>query len=117
WVFFAAFYVGFFAPVLFTGKVLAPPPDAALFYYPHYNSSVHLWEPLLMTGYPALADPQLMYWYPNALLLRFIPGSWNAFIVLAYVLASWFMYLFVRQATGRHFAGIVSGLIFGLCGF
>jgi hypothetical protein len=116
-LFFLVFYVCFFAPVLFTGKILAPAPDSSLFYYPHYNSPVHLWEPLLMTGYPALADPQLMYWYPPALLLRFIPGSWNAFIVLAYVLASWFMYLFVRQATGGHFAGTVSGLIFGLCGF
>ena len=116
-VFFAAFYVCFFSPVLFSGKVLAPPPDATFFYYPHYNSPVHLWDPLLMTGYPAMADPQLMNWYPLALLLRLIPGSWNSFIVLAYVLASWFMYLFVRQVTGKDFAGLVSGLIFGLGGF
>jgi hypothetical protein len=116
-LFFAAFYICLFSPALFSGKVLAPPPDALLFYYPHYALSFHLWEPFLMTGYPALADPQLMYWYPPALLFRFIPGSWNAFVILAYVLASWFMYLFIRQVTGTDFAGIVSGLIFGLCGF
>jgi hypothetical protein len=116
-LFFAAFYVCFFSPVLFTGKVLAPPTDAAFFYYPHYNSPLRLWDPLLMTGYPAMADPQMMNWYPLALLLRWIPGSWNAFVVLAYVLASWFMYAFVRRLTGRNFAGLVSGLIFGLCGF
>ena len=96
---------------------MAPPDDGVLFYYPHYNSPVQLWDPLLMTGYPAMADPQLMSWYPLALLLRYIPGSWNAFIVTAYFLASWFMYLFVRQVTGKDFAGLVSGLIFGLCGF
>jgi hypothetical protein len=116
-LFFAVFYACFFSPVLFSGKLLAPFPDAALFYYPHFNSSVKLWDPLLMTGYPALADPQLMSWYPLALLLRAIPRSWNVFIVLAYVLASWFMYLFVRQVTGKDFAGLVSGLMFGLCGF
>jgi hypothetical protein len=115
--FFAAFYVCFFSPALFTGKVLAPPTDAAFFYYPHYNSPLRLWDPLLMTGYPAMADPQMVNWYPLALLLRWIPGSWNVFVVLAYVLASWFMYAFVRKLTGRDFAGLVSGLIFGLCGF
>jgi hypothetical protein len=115
--FFAAFYICFFSPVLFTGRVLAPPADAALFYYPHYNSPLRLWDPLLMTGYPAMADPQMMNWYPLALILRWIPGSWNAFVVLAYVLASWFMYAFVRRLTSRDFAGLVSGLIFGLCGF
>ena len=93
------------------------PGDGLVFYYPHYHSPVQLWDPLLMTGYPAMADPQLMNWYPLALLFRLIPGSWNAFVVLAYILASWFMYLFVRQVTGRDFAGLVSGLIFGLCGF
>jgi hypothetical protein len=70
-----------------------------------------------MTGYPSMADPQMMFWYPLTLFLRLLPGSWNAFIVLAYILASWFMYLFVRCLTGRDLAGLGSGLIFGLCGF
>jgi hypothetical protein len=116
-LFFAVLHVCFFAPVWLGGKVLAPPPDATLFYYPHYHSPIRLWDPLLMTGYPSMADPQLMNWYPPALLLRLIPGSWNAFVMLGYFLASWFLYLFVRQATGKDFAGLMSGLIFGLCGF
>jgi hypothetical protein len=115
-LFFAVFYVCFFSPVLFAGRVLAP-TDSFLFYYPHFNSPFKLWDSLLMTGYPNLADPQLMSWYPLALLLRPIPGSWNTFVLLAYVLASWFMYLFVRKLTGLDFAGIMSGLIFGICGF
>ena len=116
-LFFAVFYICFFSPVLFTGKVLAPFPDGVFFYYPHYQAPVRLWDPLLMTGYPAMADPQLMSWYPPALLLRWIPGSWNAFVMLAYILASWFLYLFVRQVTGKDLAGVVSGFIYGLCGF
>jgi hypothetical protein len=116
-LFFAVFYMCFFSPVLFSGKVLAPPADGVLYYYPHYHAPVQLWDPLLMTGYPAMADPQLMSWYPLALLLRYIPGSWNAFVLLAYFLASWFMYLFVRRVTGNDLAGLVSGLILGLCGF
>ena len=115
-VFFAVFHLLFFSPVLFSGKQLAP-GDGAVYYYPHYNTAVQLWDPLLMTGYPAMADPQLMNWYPPALLLRYIPGSWNAFVLLAYTLASWFMFLFVRRLTGKDFAGLVAGLIFGLCGF
>ncbi len=116
-LFFAGLHTAFFSPVLFSRRVLAPPPDAVLFYDPHYIAPVRLWDSLLMTGYPAMADPQLIAWYPPALLLRWIPGSWNVFVVLAYVLASWFMYLFVRQATKNDFAGLVSGLMFGLCGF
>jgi hypothetical protein len=84
-LFFAVFYVCFFSPVLFAGRVLAP-TDSFLFYYPHFNSPFKLWDSLLMTGYPNLADPQLMSWYPLALLLRPIPGSWNTFVLLVWIL-------------------------------
>lgn len=115
-LFFAVFYICFFSPALFTGRELAP-IDSFHFYYPHYNSPEKLWDPLLMTGYPALGDPQLMSWYPPALLLRRIPGSWNTFVLSGYFLASFFMFMLVRKLTGRDFAGLVSGLMFGVCGF
>jgi hypothetical protein len=115
-LFLIVLYTAFFSPALFSRKILAP-ADGYLFYYPHYNSSFRTWDPLLMTGYPEFADPQIMRWYPLSMVFHIFPGSWNMFVVFTYVFASWFMYLLVRKLTGTDFAGLVSGMIFGLGGF
>jgi hypothetical protein len=109
------FYGLFFSPAWIEGRSLAP-GDGLAFYRPHYLPKT-LWEPNLMTGFPVAADPQVMTWYPPSLLLSWVAGTWNSFIISAYVIASWFTCLYVLALTENLLAGIFSGLIYGLSGF
>ena len=69
---FVGFYVLFFSPVLIEGRSLAP-GDGIASYRPNYLPKT-LWEPNLMTGFPVAADPQVMSWYPLAVLLSWLPA-------------------------------------------
>src|SRR5216684_7307198 len=110
---FIAIDLVFFSPVLLGGRLLAPGNGLQLF-LPNYYSPRTLGEPNLMTGYPVAADPEIMTWYPVSLLLSLIPHSWNAFELSAYIIAAWFAYLYVYELTANHFAGFISGLVYGL---
>ena len=105
-----------FAPILLAGRLLAP-GDGTTEYVPNYLTSRTLWEPALGTGYPAAADPLTFTWYPPAMLLSSIPGSYNIFVISAYVFAGWFTYLLVFTLTASRLAGWISGILFGLSGF
>lgn len=114
-LFFAALYIVYFSPVLLSGRVLAP-GDGLLQNYPAFMGSHSLWNPDLFSGYPAYADLQVAQWYPVRLL--FAPfGSFNGFVLTAYVLASFFAFLLVSRLTSSRFAGICAGLVFGMGGF
>jgi hypothetical protein len=113
---YTALAVAWFWPVLAAGKLLAP-GDGLIEALPSYLSPRTLWEPALGTGYPAAADPLSFTWYPPAILLSRIPGSFNTLILCAYVLAAWFTYLLVEALTGSRFAGWISGLLYGFSGF
>src|SRR5262249_35389617 len=78
-----------------------------------------LWDPTLFNGFPRLADPQLMLWYPLALPLALTGWEWlwNPFLLAPFVLGSCFTYGLVRRYTGSALAGSVAGLIYGLNGF
>ncbi len=58
-----------------------------------------------------------MAWYPVALLFALIPGSFNAFVVSAYVLASSFAYGYVYTLTGSRLGALVGGITYGMSGF
>ena len=109
-------YLLFFAPVLFTGKLLAP-GDGIVQSVPSFYAPRTLWIDTLYGGFPAAADPQMQHWYPVALLFALIPNSWNCFMVSAYVLASCFNYGYVKKVTGSKFAAAFGGLAYGLSGF
>jgi hypothetical protein len=113
---FSILFLIFFSPVWAGGRLLAP-GDGFLYHFPHYYAPTTLWDPNLATGFPNMADPQTMMWYPPAALLSSIPGSWNLFVISAYILASWFTCLYVRQLTDMDLSGVVAGLIYGLSGF
>ena len=115
-LFFCIVFAVLFAPATLSGRQLAP-GDGSLYYLPHYLMPFTLWNPYAMTGFPEAADPQTMKWYAPNILLSWIPGSWNVFVIAAYVLASWFTYLYVRALTAEGFAAVSAGLVFGLCGF
>jgi hypothetical protein len=113
---YAIFFAIFFSPVSSSGRVLAP-VDGFRFHYPHYWLPRALWDPNLATGFPVAADPQVMTWYPPAIILSWVPHSWNLFVVTTYVFASWFTFLYVRTLTRRADSALVAGFVFGVSGF
>ena len=116
---YTAFYTVFFGPVVLGGRLLANNPDAHLFHYPAVFGGRSLWDPLLFSGYPRLADPQFMLWYPLALPLSLTGCEWlwNPFILSSFILTSCFTYGLVRRVTGSMLAAAAAGLVFGLSGF
>ena len=120
-LFYSLLFTVFFSPVIFTGRLLAPGGgrlgDGLLYHVAYFVSDKLRWDPLLAGGYPMIADPQVMAWYPPALLLSFVPGGWNIFVISAYVLASCFTYGYVFTVTESRMAALASGMIYGMCGF
>ena len=115
--FYSLVFVGFFFPAIYQGYLLTVGGDGSLIYLPNFYSHKVLWDTLLFSGFPMMADPQVMTWYPPAFLLSFFPGSWNIFMILAYVAGSSFMHGYVHTLTRSRFAALTSGLMFGLSGF
>jgi len=116
-IFYSLVFVGFFFPAIYQGHLLAIGGDGSLIYLPNFYSHKVLWDTLLFSGFPMMADPQVMTWYPPAFLLSFLPGSWNVFMILAYIAGSSFMYGYLYTLTRSRFAALTSGLMFGLSGF
>ncbi len=109
------FFVAYFSPVLFGGKILAP-GDGYLQNYPSFRDGRSLWNPDLFSGYPAFADPQAARWYPIQILFA-ATGSFNLFAISAYILASLFAFLLGARLTGSRTAGVLAGLVYGTGGF
>jgi hypothetical protein len=121
WVvlFYTSLFIVFFSPAFLNGTLLTPGGDGINVYLPNFYARKVLWDNLLLSGFPMLADPQVMAWYPPALFFSMFDGnwSWNVFILLAYIAASCFMYGYVYRLTESRLAGLVSGIIFGLSGY
>ncbi len=115
-VFFCILFTIFFAPVIFSQRLLAP-GDGITYYIPAFYSKRTLWTDMLMSGFPVAADPQIQTWYPLSLLFSLIPNSWNAFVISAYVLAGCFTYGYVYSLTNSRLAGLVSGIVYSMSGF
>lgn len=108
-----------FAPKLWQGFVLAP-EDGFVQNFPGFAAkSSLLWTPLILTGFPVAADPQLAMFYPLHSLAGFFPPflGWNLYVLSAFVLATFFMALYCRRLTGSTFAGLVGGILYGLGGY
>ncbi len=112
---FALFYAIVFFPAIGGDRMLAF-DDGILYFLPAYNAPPTLWTDLVFGGYPVAADPQNMTWYPVAALLRWIPGSWNGFFGLGYVLAACFAYCYAYTLTRSRLASVVAGLVYSLTG-
>ncbi|MDT4968795.1 MAG: hypothetical protein QOJ64_3532 [Acidobacteriota bacterium] len=120
-LFYSLLFVIFFSPVLFYDSLLAPGGgrlgDGLLYHLTFFQSKKSFWDTLLSGGFPMTADPQVMTWYPPSMVLSLLPGMWNVFVVSAYVMASSFTYGYVYTLTQSRFAALVSGIIYGMCGF
>lgn len=116
-LFYSILYIVFFSPVLFSGGLMLAPGDGIPLFLPNFFSRKVLWDTLLFSGFPMFADPQVMMWYPPAILFSYIPGGWNVFIISAYILASFSMYGYVYTVTDSRLSAMASGMIYGMSGF
>ena len=120
-IFYSLLFTIFFSPVIFHDSLLAPGGgrlgDAVVSHIPYYLSEKLSWDPLLSCGFPMIADSQAMSWYPPALLLSLLPGTWNLFVISAYVMAACFAYGYVYALTESRMAALVAGTTYSMCGF
>ena len=124
---FTLLFTVLFAPALFGGRVLAPPGDGLLYYYPmraHVaavlrSGHLPLWNPYIYSGFPLLADVEAGAFYPpNALFLVLpAPVAMNLVALSSYVLAALFTFLYARAIGACVFGGLLSGIAFGASGF
>ncbi|HYY56941.1 MAG TPA: YfhO family protein, partial [Pyrinomonadaceae bacterium] len=115
-LFYSLLFTLFFSPALL-GDALLAPGDGIPIFLPNFYSRKVLWDALLFSGFPMFADPQVMMWYPLSIVASHLPGTWNIFVISAYVLASCFMYGYVYSITRSRLSGLMSGLIYGMSGF
>ncbi len=81
--------------------------------------SLPLWNPYEMAGVPHLANFQSGVFYPFNLLLLINPFyySWTFFIILQLLLASVFMYLYVRNLKMEKVSAVFGAVVFTFSGF
>ncbi len=113
--FYSGLYLIFFSPVIFSNRLLAP-GDGVHYYLPNFYLGKMFWDPLILSGFPVAADPQAMTWYPLSWMFSLL-GSWNGFVLSAYVLGSSFVYGYVYTLIQSRLAGLASGIIYGMSGF
>jgi len=120
-LFFSILFTIFFSPVIFHGELLAPGGsrlgDGLLSHLAYYLSPKIAWDPLLSNGFPMTADSQAMSWYPPSLLLSQLPGTWNIFVISAFVMAGCFTYGYVFTLTESRAAAYFGGITYSMCGF
>jgi membrane protein YfhO len=124
---FALLFAALFAPALLGGRVLAPPGDGLLYYYPMRAHVAHvlrdghlpLWNPYIYSGFPLLADIEVGAFYPPNVLFLILPAplAMNLVALSSYVLAALFAFLYARAVGASPFGGLVAGIAFGASGF
>lgn len=88
--------------------------------YPAFASAGFFWTPLLLTGFPVLADPQTCLFYPICFISKIlIPGyqGWNLYLLSAYFLSALFAALFAYRLTKSNLAALLAGFIYGFGGY
>ncbi len=121
----------FFAGILFSDKY-AIPWDMIDYYYPSQfysiesikNGSLPLWNPHILAGFPAIADPENAVFYPlNLFLYLFSLNSpvslktVETFLALHYFLTGLFMWIFLRSLPLKRFAALSGAIIYMFSGY
>ena len=114
-LFFTALFTAFFSPVLFGGHYLTVAGDGSDLALPFYLVPHGLWEPDIMLGYPWSSNLN-GYWDP-LFLLHFIPHSFNAYMLFAYVIAAVGAFGGVDALARSTVGGLVAGVSYALGGF
>lgn len=115
-----------FLRVLLHPQLITSGGDLLIYYYwEHFTreqlsaGQLPLWNPYILAGYPAVGNPQVMIFYPPALLLRLLPLQF-AFGV-GYMLHLWWaglgMYWFVRRQGLGASASLFAAIAFMFSGY
>ena len=102
-----------YARPVIEGSFLAE-SDLYEYYLPVFLSPITIWSSFEFSGMPVFADPQDTAFYPIHFFFARIVGSWTAFVVSAFVMASCFMYAYVYSLTRSRLAAAFAGLTYGL---
>jgi hypothetical protein len=111
-----------FAEKMFHGFIFAA-EDGRVQNYPAFASPGFLWTPLLLTGFPVLADPQTSLFYPICFISKHLfQGNqayqgWNLYVLSAYFLSALFAALFAYRLTKSRLAAMIAGIIYGFGGY
>ena len=116
----------FFSRILF-GSYLFAYRDFHRYFYPTrlFTASwiregiIPLWNPYLHSGIPHLANLQSAIFYPFSLLTYLLPYhlSLKLFVVVQFILAGFFMYLFLRELKLSETASFVGSITFIFSGY
>jgi hypothetical protein len=110
---FSALFGWLYARPVIEGSFLAE-SDLYENFLPSFLAPITIWSSYEFGGMPAFADPQDTAFYPIHFFFARIVGSWTAFVVSAFVMASCFMYAYVYSLTRSRVAAAFAGLAFGL---
>jgi Bacterial membrane protein YfhO len=101
--------------------------DLITYFYPARAFAAHavregvlpLWNPLLMSGEPFLANSQSALFYPLNVpyYLVPLPIAWTICLIVRMFLAALFMAMFIRSIGGSKTGSIFAGIVFASCGF
>jgi hypothetical protein len=111
-----------FAEKILHGFILAA-EDGRVQNYPAFASPGFLWTPLLLTGFPVLADPQTCLFYPLCFISKYLlQGNqayqgWNLYVLSAYFFSALFAALFAYRLTKSNLAAMIAGLVYGFGGY
>lgn len=114
-IIYALFYFVLFSPAWLNGFLLAP-EDSFFDYAPRFCVGFSAWTDLIFGGFPLRSDPQQATFYPLRLLFCSL-GSWNGYVISAYILASFFTYMFVFEQTQNRRGAILAGFVFAASGY
>lgn len=123
WLFYSLIY-GLSLALIYSEKIvhgfIFAAEDGRVQNYPAFASPGFFWTPLLLTGFPVLADPQTCLFYPICFISKFlIPGyqGWNLYLLSAYFLSALFAALFAYRLTKSNLAALLAGFIYGFGGY
>ena len=108
-----------FAEKLLQGVIFAA-EDGRVQNYPAFASPGFLWTPLLLTGFPILADPQTCMFYPICFISKHLLQGYqgfNLYLLSAYFLSAVFAALFAFRLTKSNLAAMIAGLVYGFGGY
>ena len=119
--------LAFFGQVLFSRDPLFG-SDFALYFFPlkklirdHVLSfdTIPLWNPYQFSGTPLISNIQASMFYPLDFLFYMVPTehAYGYTVILHFILASVFMYAFVRSLSVRTMGAVLSAVVFTYNGF
>ncbi|HEX8965171.1 MAG TPA: YfhO family protein, partial [Patescibacteria group bacterium] len=108
-----------FKNFLITDPVRQQYPWKSLVIEAEKNMQLPLWNPYSFSGYPLLANLQSAAFYPLNVIFFFgnLPLSWSFFIFIEFLLAGFFLYLYLQKMNLHKNAALVGALTFMFCGF